>query len=404
MACGSSASPEAGHGPVDGAIERWLLGEARRIGDQSRFVSALCARLTEVGVPLARATTGIPTLHPQLDSTSVLWQPGDQTVVRRFRLTPEGMVVLDNSPLKVVYEGGGAVRCRIAPQAEAGEYGVIPDLRAEGVTDYLVLPMVFSDGEQKAMTFATKAAAGFADHHVALLESLMPLAAAILEVHTLRETARTLLDTYVGPVAAKRVLDGQIKRGDGETIRAVIWFADLRGFTALSDRLPRDTMIALLNDYFGALCTAVAEGGGEVLKFIGDALLAIFPWPEEADGAEVAARALAAVARARAAIEEVNAARIMAGDAAIRFAVALHVGEVLYGNIGGETRLDFTVIGPAVNLASRIEALAAARGEPVLLSADFAALVPAPCMDLGRFRLKGLADEQAVFRPAGGRT
>jgi adenylate cyclase len=375
------------------------LGEARQIEDQSSFVSAFAARLTAAGVPLCRATTGIPTLHPQLNSTSVLWQPGEATVVRRYRLQSAGISAFENSPLKVVYEGGGPVRCRIAPQPEPGEFGVIPDLRAEGVTDYLVLPMVFSDGDSKAMTFATKAAGGFDDDHIALLQRLVPLAASILEILTLREMTRTLLDTYVGPIAGQRVLEGQIKRGDGQTIRAVVWFADLRDFSTLSDRLPRDDMIELLNDYFGALCAAVDEGGGEVLKFIGDALLAIFPWPEGVDGSEVAARALGAVGSARSAIDAVNEARVSAGAEAIRFAVALHVGEVLYGNIGGEARLDFTVIGPAVNLASRIEALAAERGEPVLLSADFAALLPTPSESLGSFRLKGLADQQAVFRP-----
>ena len=186
----------------------------------------------------------------------------------------------------------------------------------------------------------------------------------------------------------------------GETIRAVIWLCDLRGFTGLSERLPRDALIELLNEYFGRMCAALDAGGGEVLKFVGDALLGIFPILDEDDPASVCARALAAAAHAQASLATFNAGRIEPGDARIDYGIALHVGDVMYGNIGGENRLDFTVIGPAVNLASRIEGLCRDLGRPVLLSAGFVAASGLSAEPLGAFSLKGLAEPQQVYAPA----
>jgi adenylate cyclase len=314
-------------------------------------------------------------------------------------MTPEMMQKRQNSPLHIAYFDGKGSRCRIGPEAEEGEFSILSDLRAAGMTDYLALPAPFSDGSNKAMTFATRAPGGFSGENIALLEAMMPSAAMILEIQTLRRTALTLLDTYVGPAAGRRVVEGSIKRGMGETIHSVIWFCDLRGFTELSSRLGDNALLALLNDYFGVMTDAVQSHGGEVLKFIGDAMLAIFALDGGADRAETAARALAAAAAARAALAEVNERRACEDAAAIRCGIALHVGDVHYGNIGGEGRLDFTVIGPAVNLASRIEALCAELGEDLLLSADFVFESGHPCRELGSFALKGIAARQKVYVP-----
>ena len=261
------------------------------------------------------------------------------------------------------------------------------------------MPAPFSDGTNKAITFATKAADGFSDEHIALLEAMMPTAAMILEIQTLRRTALTLLDTYVGPAAGRRVVEGTIKRCMGETIHSVIWFCDLRGFTELSARLDDDALLTLLNDYFGAMTDAVQSHDGEVLKFIGDAMLAIFALDDDADRAETAARALAAARAAQRALAEVNERRTAADQAAIRCGIALHVGDVHYGNIGGAGRLDFTVIGPAVNLASRVEQLCARLGQGLLLNADFVAESGIPSTPLGSFELKGIETEQTVYVP-----
>ena len=235
---------------------------------------------------------------------------------------------------------------------------------------------------------------------MALLGALMPAAAMILEIQTLGRTTRTLLDTYVGPAAGQRVVDGTIKRGMGETIHSVIWFCDLRGCTELSGLLDDDALLALLNDYFGAMTDAVQSHGGEVLKFIGDAILAIFALTRTADRAETAGRALRAAQAAQIELVAVNQGREAAAQAPIHCGIALHVGDVHYGNIGGEGRLDFTVIGPAVNLASRVEQLCAQLGEGLLLTADFVAESEMRCKPVGKFALKGIELEQTVYVPA----
>ena len=194
------------------------------------------------------------------------------------------------------------------------------------------------------------------------------------------------------------MLEGQIKRGTGETIRAVIWLCDLRGFTWLSETLPRDALIDLLNSYFGPMCDAVAAQGGEILKFIGDAMLAIFPIQGGAQKTCMAA--LSAAETAQAALADENQRRHALGLPQIDYGLALHVGDVMYGNIGSDTRLDFTVIGPAVNLTARIESLRRQLGRTLLLSSDFAEASGSATNSLGRFALRGVAVEQEIFVPA----
>ncbi len=379
-------------------LVNWLLTGARRITDGKVFLSALADRLSLHGIEVSRLVSGVPILHPQVYSYSARWDRGKGASERFFRLTAETFTILEHSPVKTVYEGGGSVRCDPTAPPREGEFNILADLRREGMTDYIALSIPFSDGTAKLLAVATQKPGGFSDAQIELLEALTPAIAVNLEVQALRLTARTLLDTYVGRQAGARVLEGIIKRGMGETIRAVIWFCDLRDFTSLSERLPRDTLIALLNEYFGRICSALDAHAGEVLKFMGDALLAIFPMHDEAPP-EVCARALAAAGKAQAALTELNDARIAAGAGRINYGIALHIGDVMYGNIGGENRLDFTVIGPAVNLASRIEGLCGELNRPVLLSAGFAAACGSIVQDLGTFPLKGLAAPPRVYAP-----
>ena len=377
----------------------WLEGPGRRLIETEAFVEALGEQLVEIGLPIDRITTGIPMLHPQIASSTVVWEPERLTRERQWQMTSLTRSMYERSPLFVVYRGDGPVRARVTPEPQPGEYGIIQDLRDEGFSDYIALPAPFSDGTIKAMTFATRQEGGFKDAEIAALQVLMPHFAYLLEIQTLRRTARVLLDTYVGRISGQRVLQGQIKRGQGEDVRAIIWFSDLRGFTELSDALPNDALIALLNDYFGALTRAVEEQQGETLKFSGDAMLAIYPIATASSGRKAAQRALASARAAQARIAEINLARRAADQAIIQWGLALHVGEVHYGNIGGETRLDFTVIGPAVNLAARLQSLSARLGEGCVISDDFAALLRdrSELRDLGAHALKGIADERQVF-------
>jgi adenylate cyclase len=388
---------------LDYPLLHWLLTDARRIAEPKAFLATLAERLLAHGIDVARLVTGVPILHPQVHSYSVRWDLGKGVSERFFRLTAESLPVLENSPVKIVYSGGGSVRCNPTTPPREGEFGILADLRRDGMTDYVALSIPFSDGSAKLLSVATTKPGGFTEAEMAALESITPGVGANLEVQALRLTARTLLDTYVGRQAGARVLEGAIKRGMGETIRAVIWLCDLRGFTVLSERLPRDALIELLNQYFGRMCAAIEDGGGEVLKFIGDALLGIFPITGEG-AAAACSRASAAAEKAQEALGAFNAAQAAAGKPTIEYGIALHVGDVMYGNIGGENRLDFTVIGPAVNLAARIEGLCRELGRPVLLSEGFVTASGAAAEPLGVFPLKGLNKPQPVYAPASSRS
>lgn len=372
----------------------WLQSDAVTYRETPPFLEAFGERLLQAGFELGRVTTGIHILHPQIDAASCLWKPGLPVIERRFRLDETGTRSFSNSPMPAVYRGE-RVRRRLEGPPEAGEFPILTELRAAGMTDYLALPLPFSDGSWKGVTYAADRRGGFTDRQVARLASLVPALARILEIQTLHRTAQTLLDTYVGPTAGRRVLQGAIKRGMCDPIDAVIWLCDLRGFTAQAEALPGRDVVRLLDEYFGAMTDAVAGQGGEVLKFIGDAMLAIFPLAGE-DLAEVAARALQAAGDASTAVDVLNERRAAQGQPVIRYGLALHLGEVLYGNIGGERRLDFTVIGRAVNIAARIEALCRTLDRRVLLSGDLAGHCGDRTVFLGTFPLRGVGADQPV--------
>src|SRR2546430_9788053 len=288
-------------------VIRWLMTDARRRVEASEFLEAFADRLRAAGVDVSRITTGVPILHPQIFSFSGLWELGKGTTERLFRPRPDIPAILANSPIGIAYQGGGPVRCDLSAPPQAGEFAILGDLRRDGYTDYIVHAVPFADGSHKALSLATRRPGGFDAGEVALFAATIPAVAFNLEVQALRRTARTLLDTYVGQQSGGRVLEGQIRRGSGETIRAVIWLCDLRGFTNLSEQLPRDALIDLLNCYFGPMCDAVAPQGGEILKFIGDAMLAIFR--TRTDTAGTSAAALWAARRARAPLLAANRGR-----------------------------------------------------------------------------------------------
>jgi adenylate cyclase len=374
-------------------VIHWLMTEGRKLAGSNEFLEGFASCLQRVGIDVTRITTGVPILHPQIFSFSGLWQRGKGASERSYRADSQS-TSLDNSPIKAAY-GGWAERFRLTAPVGELEFPILEDLRRDGFTDYVVLPVPFADGTSKALSLATDRIGGFSDEEMALFAAMMPAVSINLEVQALRRTARTLLDTYVGRQAGTRVLDGQIRRGMGETMRAVIWLCDLRGFTSLSERLPRDALIGMLNAYFGPMCDAVEANAGEVLKFIGDAMLAIFPVaPDEATACH---RALAAARTARDALAQENQHRTAAGLQKINYGIALHVGEVMYGNIGSDTRLDFTVIGPAVNLTARIESMCKELDRSLLASADFVRASGIKADPLGNFVLKGVGARQHLY-------
>jgi len=259
--------------------------------------------------------------------------------------------------------------------------------------------MPFSDGSVKVVTFATKAPAGFTKTHISVFESIVRPLGLVCELKTLRRTAETVLDTYVGRRAGSKVLDGTTRRGQGETIKAVVSFADIRGFTRLSNTLPPDMIVSFLNKYFGAMTAAVEAHGGEVLKFIGDEVMAIFPYETEEEARDAARRALVAARETLKRIETINTSNTCAVTPDLSVGIALHAGDVFYGNVGSETRLDFTVVGPAVNLAARIAELAKDLHREVLVSDALSDIMGCRSGLFGSYRVKGFDDPVSVYSP-----
>jgi adenylate cyclase len=377
----------------------WLLETRLRRLRATLLFDQFCRRLRDLEVPIDRATLHIPQLHPQLRSVTMSWDVESGGAIETGRL--HGIEATDyflQSPVRLVFEGEPTVRRRLEAPDCPMDFPVLQDLAAAGYRDYLMHPLPFSRGQMKAIGIATRRPGGFGTFDLALFEAVLPAFAAVLELGHLHRTARSLLDTYVGPNTGERILSGSIRRGEGQVISAVLWYCDLRGFTALSERLPLDQVIQLLNDYYDHVAEPIERHRGEILKFVGDALLAIFPIEsKDQKPCRACESALAAAEDALAGLGEMNQTRQEAGKTPLHFGIALHRGEVMYGNVGAADRLDFTVIGPAVNLVTRMEALARDLDPPLVLSPAFAAASARPCRSLGRHTFKGIAEEQEVM-------
>ncbi|TWI80031.1 adenylate cyclase [Roseibium hamelinense] len=380
-------------------VVQWLYLEAIGMQDSLELIEELAVRLRAGGVPADRISTGIVLLHPNVRAEAAVWTSDGTRELNRYPASDELDERYHNSPLKIVYTEGQTVRCPIAAEREEGEFGIIDDLRQDGYSDYIALPMPFSDGTTKALTFATKAPGGFSAGHVGVFESIVKPVGLVCELRTLRRTAETLLDTYVGARAGGRVLNGSIKRGDGEWISAIVSFADLRGFTKLSNELPADKLVLFLNKYFGAMTDAVETHGGEVLKYIGDEVMAIFPYETEEGAVDAARRALMAARETSRRIQDINQHNTCSCTPDMRVGISLHAGDVFFGNVGSEKRLDFTVIGPVVNLAARIAELAKDLDKEILVSDAIAGIMGCRKGIFGSYRVKGFEDPVSVYSP-----
>ncbi|WP_420414792.1 adenylate/guanylate cyclase domain-containing protein [Roseibium sp.] len=381
-------------------VVQWLYSDAAYLDGTLEIVCELATRLQGGGVPVDRVTTGIWIVHPNVRAEGSIWTSDGSRELRRYVPGPDSEADYENSPIKQVHETKRSVRVRITSSENTeDDFPVIQELRDEGYTDYLALPMPFSDGSVKVATFATKAPGGFSVSHLSVFDSLMRPLALVCELKTLQRTAATVLDTYVGPRAGSKVLDGTTRRGDGEWIKAVVSFADIRGFTRLSNTLPADKIVLFLNKYFGAMTEAVEAHGGEVLKFIGDEVMAIFPYETDEEAREAAFQALLAARDTFEKIGEINQQRTCVQTPDMSVGIALHAGDVFYGNVGSETRLDFTVVGPAVNLASRIAELAKDLGRDVLVSDAIAGIMGCRHGLFGEYHVKGFDDPVEVYSP-----
>src|SRR5471030_105837 len=381
-------------------LARWFVTEAYRITDTALLVAAAGEQLVQAGIPLYRLAYFQMTLHPEFAGKAYVWRRG-RGVETGLRAHGDNQDAdYRDNPLPVVFEQRKTVRVRlqnVVPQAP-----VLRQLKDEGATDYVALPLLFSTGHVDALSVVSDTEAGFSPGDLDRMYLLQFAFTRLVEVHSLRDTAVNLLDAYVGHAAGRRILAGEVKRGDGQSIEAVIWYCDLRGFTRASDEHPRDTVVALLNDYFDVMGGIVTDRGGEILKFMGDGMLAVFPIEAGAPAASVVLNAARAATAASEAMLVLNRTRAAADEPFVRFGLALHVGEVMFGNIGASNRLDFTVIGPAVNHTARLEKLCGPLGRSILVSSAFAALLPqGEAVSVGPHTLKDIDQPQEIFRLRG---
>ncbi|MEK9971036.1 MAG: adenylate/guanylate cyclase domain-containing protein [Ferrovibrio sp.] len=390
---------------------RWLVEHDGHVLPVSELIEGFCRRLQEEDIQLFRFTIGLPSMHPLTLTRAFIWQR-DKGVTMAER----GHEVIQSdeylkSPIAVIHQGAAAIRRQLELPDTPTDFGILPELKEAGVTDYLVLPMRFTQGPGMGaggrnvsfMSYATDRKGGFRPEELSYLMELMPVVALRMELEAARSMSRDLLTTYLGKSAAERVLSGEIRRGRGYEVEAAIWLSDLRGFTSFSDRNETVEVVATLDRYFDAMAGPIQAHGGEVLKFIGDGVLAIFR-VEEGNTLEAACRrALTAAENAFAGLHELNQGRAIAGAPPLKVGLGLHVGKVVYGNIGARDRLDFTVIGRAVNEVARLEAQTKAVDRPLLASAAFAAAInldagaPYHLDSIGFHALRGVREPQELF-------
>jgi adenylate cyclase len=376
-------------------VTDWLIDGARSAASPPAMMAQACDRLVDAGLPLWRVGVFIRTLHPDIFGVSFVWRHGGEVVVTQADFDIRDSDQYRSSPLSVLYSTEQEVRRKLSATGDNSPF--LADMREEGVTDYIAIPVRFTDGSIHASSWITKRPGGFSDDHIEGLRRLVLPLTRVIEIINLRRTALNLLDTYVGNRAGARIWGGQIRRGHHDTMHAAIWLSDLRGFTALSDRLPAETVVEILNRYFDCQVAAIRAHGGEVLKFMGDGLLAVFPIAEaDGDVHQVCSHVLEAARESRASVLDMQ---YPIGDVVerFRFGVALHVGKILFGNIGGGNRLDFTCIGPAVNLAARLEKIAGRLNRTIVASAEFAGICAGGWADLGEFPIAGFAKAERVY-------
>jgi adenylate cyclase len=369
----------------------WMEEGAPPLADGRSIVGAICTRLNEAGVPVDRFNLFLFTIHPLIKGRRLQWNKGKEvTSITASRELFQSDQYLKN-PLPLVIETRKSLRRRLADPDCPDDFIIVGELRAENFTDYLCQPVIYIDGEVHTMSWATRHPAGFGDEDIAALERIRAPLSRLVESYLLRVNAAYIISTYVGRNAGDHVLRGQIARGDAEEIEAAILFADLKNYTHFSNTHPVEEVMARLNRFYDAFEAPIVENGGEILKFMGDGLLAIFPVGGSAGTRDGAARE--AVGRAAKAIEQ---ARQKVGEVEVGFRTALHVGRLHYGNIGASKRLDFTAIGPAVNLCARLLSAAASLGRDSVFSHDAALLCAEPLPEIARLQLKGFAGETPV--------
>ena len=389
-------------------LTQWVTEAGLAGKSETAILDGFCNRAIAGGVPIARATVIIDTLHPIYEGRAFRWRhEADAGRAEQIEYGPSNQGEIAEgwrrSAFYYMLQTGSSMLRRRLCSGDPADFPAISELYAEGITDYLALINRFAAagviGEMDCVysSWATDYPTGFDDRQIDALATLMPKLALAIKCASLTRIAGTLAETYLGRDPARRVLGGRIGRGAVDQINAVLWYSDLRSFTHITDSAPPAQIIALLNDYAEATISAIHDHDGDVLKLIGDGILAIFSYSDDPGGA--CASAIAAEAALRRRLEKLNEKRAAAGQPTTETYLGLHIGEVFYGNIGSRDRLDFTVIGPAVNEVARIASMCRSAEREVLLSAGFAAAVGdgAPLVSVGRYALRGVERPQELF-------
>lgn len=372
------------------AISAWLIGAESRRRELPFVMSELARRLIAERVPLWRIHVSVLAMHPEVFARSVRWtrEGGVAVHVNSIALLSDPAYV--GSSIEAIHKGAPRVHARL----ERGDvpYPQLEELRRAGGTDYAAFALELGEGRRTFISIATDAPGGFEDAQLEAVEALLPALTIRLELESTRFSSETLLQLYLGQNAARRVLAGDFRRGTGQVTHAAVWLCDLRGFTSLADRLPVAEVVPVLDAYFEAMARPVRDEGGEILKFIGDSILAVFPTEGDVPGA--CRRAVAAAAASIDAYAGVPSAK----EHGLRVGVAVNLGDVMYGNIGASDRLDFTVIGSAVNETARMESMCKALNTPLVLAEPVARhLAAGDVLPLGSHPLRGVSADRPLF-------
>ena len=385
------------------AIRDWIVQQGLASDDLPGLLRGFCERVGTLGVPLWRGHMSLATLHPMYEAIGYTWRRAQGLTHDQYHHGLSSGEVWQRSPLRFLVENRvPGMRKRLERGEGIDAFPVLADLRGEGGSDWFARMIGFGDHAERAglpgmvTSWTSDLPGGFRDADIVLIDSLLATLALAVYRIALLQVAVDLLDAYVGAESGRRILSGQVRQGTAQQLSAAIVIADLRGFTAVADRTPAERLVDGLNEHLGAVVEAVEQQGGQVLKFLGDGLMAVFSL-EKHPAEEACADALAAAQAALAANAAINGRREAAGEPLLELDVALHLGAVMYGNVDSARRLDFTVIGPAVNEASRIEALCEPLGCHVVTSAAFARACPQVLRSLGRHTLRGVARPQELF-------
>ncbi|MEM7403721.1 MAG: adenylate/guanylate cyclase domain-containing protein [Pseudomonadota bacterium] len=367
------------------------------------LLNECCERLVSIGVPVIRGHLTHPTLHPMVAAQSATWEREDGARTSNYHHGSNADDWIQSPLHHIVHNTLPHIRRRLEGPDELLDFPILSVLKERGATDYLGYAVPFAGRVDAASTddgivgsWVTNRPGGFSNGDFDALFRVQRALAVACKVLIREQITRTILTTYLGTDAGHQVLRGNIQRGDGERIRAIIWYSDMRNSTPLADRLSGPQFIDALNQYFECSAGAVIKHGGEVLRFIGDAVLGIFPVRDGRTEAP-AQQALAAAVEAERRLVEVNARRRSNHEVEVDFGLALHIGEVMYGNIGVAERLEFSVTGPAANEVARMESLTKTLGQRVVISAALAGIAGAPLDSLGFHTLRGVATPQEVF-------